>query len=189
MISLDLKKQLFLQFDPSGFVSWAKRSFPVHKWPCKPYASQMNGALIGHHTRYYNGERVTLDTPAITEEQALQAVYAYTGAGMHFLQDMFIVRKIVTNLPQFNYVRTNALLKIAYLVGFKGLLTFKKLRKAVHARDWGVAGDEIWDSKLAARSPKLVREIAIEMHTGIGQGDVFHDLLYRDDPYKSGDEE
>lgn len=103
---------------------------------------------IGFGITYWQGEKITMDTPPITYRLALDMLYAKATRA--------IIEASVST-PSFNElcdVRQECLSEMAFQLGGRGLRLFKKMLAAVERKDWYAAHDEIWDSKMG-RDPQL----------------------------------
>ena len=67
---------------------------------------------------------------------------------------------------ELNEVRQTVLVSMAYNMGMKGLMGFKKMLKAITVYDYETAADEMIDSKWARQVKRRAHELAHLMATG-----------------------
>ena len=63
-------------------------------------------------------------------------------------------------------VRREVLCELIFWVGFKGMLRFKKMRKAIQDKDYHLAALEIYNSELGKKYSSRARELAELMWAG-----------------------
>ena len=64
-------------------------------------------------------------------------------------------------------VRREVLCELIYWVGFKGMLRFKRMRKAIQNKDYHLAALELYNSELGKKYSSRARELAELMWGGV----------------------
>ena len=86
-----------------------------------------------------------------------------------FLRDIANVQNQVTQLavwPKLNDDRRAVLFNMAFQLGFRGLLNFRRMLDALGADDYARAAVEMLDSRWAGQTPERAHELAAVMRTG-----------------------
>ena len=86
-----------------------------------------------------------------------------------FLCDIANVQNQVTKLavwPKLSDDRRAVLFNMAFQLGFRGLLNFRRMLDALGADDYERAADEMLDSRWAEQTPERAHELAAIMRTG-----------------------
>jgi len=65
-----------------------------------------------------------------------------------------------------NLVRREVICELLFWVGYRGLMRFKKMRAAIRARDYHLAGLELYNSELGKKYSSRTRELAELMWEG-----------------------
>jgi lysozyme len=92
------------------------------------------------------------------------------GGGISKSEAMYLldqdIYRVVTNLNEehgfhdFPAPVKEALANMAFQLGHRGVMNFKKMWQALRERDWGRAADEALDSRWAEQTPRRAQEVA-----------------------------
>jgi lysozyme len=127
-----------------------------------PYLDTEGVPTIGPGITHFNGKKVTMKTKPIP------LVHGFALMRFHIFEAAKDASTFVENFSQLSSVRQEALLEMAYQLGGPGLRGFRKMRKAIEARDWEEACREGLDSKWAKKdTPRRARIVCEMIRTGI----------------------
>ena len=117
----------------------------------KPYQDTLGIWTIGHGLTY-----ITRSESRVIVEGRLKALSIRWGVRRPWLID---------HPPELRDVIT----EMSFQMGFKGVLKFKKMWKALSVADYALAADEMLDSKWATQTPERALEMS-EIVRAIAQG-------------------
>ncbi len=104
----------------------------------------------------------------------LQATEIDEATAMQWLlRDMAKVKRELVSVEGFleaDEVRQGVLIEMAYQLGVRGCLKFKKMWAAVVEKDWWAAGSEMLDSRWADQTPRRVEALVARMRFGTWSG-------------------
>ena len=86
-----------------------------------------------------------------------------------FRNDYDRARDLASLLPSWSTLtepRKAVLVNMIFQMGAKGVLKFRLMHKALQAREYDRAADEMLDSKWAKQTPKRAERLARQMRTG-----------------------
>lgn len=118
------------------------------------YTDTLGYWTIGYGSRWILGEPVTQDTAPITESVARTLLRAGLWKAALDAQELF------PRWSEFDHVRQEVLVNMAYNLGFRGLARFRKLRAAADELDTTSMAAEMVDSRwfdqVGGRAARLV---------------------------------
>ena len=114
----------------------------------KPYRDTVGKLTIGVGRN--------LDDVGISEEEAI----------LLLTHDIDLCEKQLSNLPWYHdlsHVRKDVLIDMVFNMGFRGMLSFKRMIIAIENHNWTDAATQMLDSKWAVQVGRRARELAYMM--------------------------
>lgn len=125
-----------------------------------PYEDCLGRITIGFGNCYINGEKVTMKSGPVSFQTGLEMLMGDAYAACIDAQSA------VENFDQLDAIRQEILVNMAFNLGGRGLMLFKKMRAHIEKRNWPGAAREMKNSKWFQQTGNRALRLYLRMITG-----------------------